>query len=119
MAVADSAPELSLAVAVNALSVPLAFAAGIQNADLVASITLFVVLHGVAAPGLIPIFKVPLETALTTKAVMEPSVSASFPAAIKSLREIATSASSLLVLTEVPNEVSVGAVLPPLTDTTA
>ena len=119
-AVADAAPELSVATAVKALSVPLALAAGVQNADLVASMVwLVVAFQAVAEPGLMPIFKVPLDTALTAKAVTEPSTSASLPAASKSLSKIVASASSLLVLTEVTKEVRVGMVLPPITETTA
>ena len=83
----------------NALSVPLALAAGVQNADFVRSIVLFVVLQKAAVAALVPILSVPLDTALTTNEVTEPSTSVSLPVASKSLNAIVVSVFLAVVFT--------------------
>ena len=52
--------------------------------------------------------KEPVEPALTTKELIVQSKSASLPALTSSAKEIATAVSSLVILTEVLNELSVG-----------
>ena len=92
----------------NALSVPLALATGVQKADFVPSMVLFAVLQAVAVAAVAPIFSVPVDTALTTNEVTEPSTSASLPLLRSSAKEIETEVSSLVALTELLKDVSVG-----------
>ena len=61
-----------------------------------------------ASVSLVPIFKLPLLTALTTKEVTLPSTSASSPWASRSPRVISTAVSSLVVSTAAVKVVRVG-----------
>ena len=64
--------------------------------------------QAVAVASLVPIRSVPPLTALTTKAVTVPSMSASLPAAARAAKGIGIAESSLPVATEPANCVSVG-----------
>ncbi len=57
--------------------------------------SLVVAAYAVAVPELVPIFRVPVVTAFTTNEVTVPSESASFPAVVRSAKEIAFSVSSV------------------------
>ena len=109
IAVDDSAPSLSLATAVKALSMPLASAAGVQYALYVAStIALVLAFQAVEFAELVPILSMPEVTDLITKAVTLPSTSASLPWAKRSARVISTAVSSLVVSTAAVKSVRVG-----------
>ena len=113
--VVDSAPLLSLTTTVKAFSVPLALDAAVQYAWCDAStVSLVPATHTVAVPALVPISKVPLLTALTTKAATVPSTSASFPCALRSAKVIVDCVSSLTVATVEAMLVRVGASLVPV-----
>ena len=109
IAVVDSAPSLSLATAVKALSKPLASEAGVQYALLIAStLALVLAFQAVAFAELVPILSMPEVTDLTTKAVTLPSTSDSLPWAKRSARVISTAVSSFVVATAAVKDVKVG-----------
>ena len=115
IAEADSAPLLSLATAVKALSVPLALVAGVQYALLmVSTVALVLAFQAWALAAFAPIFRVPEATDLITKLVTVPSTSASSPWASRSLKVISTVVSSLVVSTGVAKAVRVGMSLVPV-----
>ncbi len=95
-ALADSALESSSATTVKAFRLPLASAAGVQKALLVELIvSLLPATQAVAVPTDAPIFRVPVDTAFTTKPFTKPSLSASLPAVVRSEKLISFSVSSV------------------------
>ena len=70
--------------------------------------------QGCADASVVPIFKLPLLSALTTKELTVPSTSASLPWARRSAKVISTAVSSLVFLTGAAKAVRVGTSLVPV-----